>query len=174
MTPLARSGRCSRAGRPGAGNFRHRRDLLRLADPAEPAQVEHDHPAALRSITSRNDQRIGSVSLTVVETWVEAAKVASASMLSAGAGPRTRRSRTPPARWAICMAVGRFQSEWNSTMMSICRRPRPGSCGTAPAPFAGRRGNVGAVAGFGRMSNGQIFMPVMPCDFSESASSSAR
>ena len=68
-------------------------------------------PAALASITSRNDQRVASVSLTVVGTLVEAANVDSASMLSALSGSSYQKGSNSSSASAIFLAVGRFHIE---------------------------------------------------------------
>ena len=77
-------------------------------------------PTAPHSRASRKDQRPAIVSLMVVGTWVEAAKSARASKLSALIGSSNQKGSNSSRAWAIRLAVGRFQSEWNSTMMSIC------------------------------------------------------
>ena len=75
----------------------------------------------------------------------------------------------------LFFAMGRLQSEWNSTMMSIL----------SPTAFLIlRKGSSAVLSSCGlmsqpavrsaAMSNGQIFMPVMPCSSRECARSSAR
>ena len=131
-------------------------------------------PTGTRSTSSRNDQRVPSVSLAAVGTRVDSAKRASASRLSVLTGSSNHAGSYSSSARAIRIALGRFQSECSSTISSIRSPTASRTLRNGSTPLRKSSSEIDwppPASAYG--SKGQIFMPVIPCSSRLSASDPA-